>query len=478
MISYAQNMVRLFQHSRQFYYITTDLQGNYTYVNHYFREKFSHLTPDFIGMSLFSTICSDDIERCQQAVNRCLAEPGRPISVELRKQATQDNYFRTKWEFSAFHGHEGVISGIQCIGVDITNKRARQESLEISERKYQYIFEEDPLPSWIYDVETLRFLEVNKAAIEQYGYSREEFLQMTILDIRPEDCRADVMEALEKPDDLHTLKNRHYRHLKKNGEVIQVDVHSFGFLFGGKKGRFVTSIDITEKLNQQQALEAVSARLKSTIEELNGILENVSEAIFKLDPDSNLVYMSTEFTRLTGYSSNDLAGKRWFDFIHPEDLDVCYDAFGRVFEKLEVMHNIRDRFRHKNGSYRWFSTSATFVLNDEGQLLYGIGISQDITERKFSEEALEASEERYKVFIGQSSEAIWRYELEIPVKINQPVDNILAHFRKHGFIAECNEIMASMYGHQSSAQLVGSGLDDILDFNDEKNIEYLKSFIE
>ena len=51
MISYVQNMVKLFQHSRQFYYITTDLQGNYTYVNHYFREQFAHLSEDFIGTS-------------------------------------------------------------------------------------------------------------------------------------------------------------------------------------------------------------------------------------------------------------------------------------------------------------------------------------------------------------------------------------------------------------------------------------------
>jgi PAS domain S-box-containing protein len=142
------------------------------------------------------------------------------------------------------------------------------------------------------------------------------------------------------------------------------------------------------------------------------------------------------------------------------------------------MHNIRYRFRHHNGNYRWFSTSATSVINGEQQLLYAIGISQDITERKYAEEALEASEERYKAFISQSTEAIWRYELEIPIKITEPLDKIIAQLRKHGFIAECNDIMAKMYGFQSSAQLIGATLDDILNPNDKRNRQALVSFVE
>ncbi|HYJ38555.1 MAG TPA: PAS domain-containing protein, partial [Chitinophagaceae bacterium] len=403
MISYVQNMVRLFQHSRQFYYVTTDLQGNYTYVNHYFREQFAHLAEDFIGTSLFASICTEDIEKCQDAISLCLAEPGKPVTVELRKPSAQENFYWTNWEISCLQGSEGIVKGIQYIGVDTTRKRIAQASVELTEKRYEYIFDEEPLPTWIYDLETLRFLEINKAAIQLYGFSEEEFRYMTILDIRPEECRAEILELIKKPDTHPSKMNRHHRHRKKNGEEILVDIYSFGLTFEGKRARFVTAIDVTDKVIQQRALEEVSAKLRSTNDELNSILENVSEAIFKLDPHSNLIYTSPEFTRLTGYESSEVVGKRWFDFIHPEDLDICYDAFGHVFQGKDVMHNIRYRFRHRNGNYRWFSTSATFVLNEEQQLTYGIGISQDVTERKYAEEALEASEERYKAFISQST---------------------------------------------------------------------------
>ena len=478
MISYVQNMVRLFQHSRQFYYITTDLRGNYTYVNHYFREQFGHLADDFIGTSFLSSICSEDIEKAQDAISLCLAEPGKPVTVELRKPSDHDHFFWTSWEVSSLQGNDGEVKGVQFIGVDITRKRVIQQAVELSEKRYQYIFDEEPLPTWIYDLETLRFLEVNKAALQLYGYSEQEFKNMTILEIRPEECRAEFLQLIKNPELPINKLNRHHRHTKKSGEEILVDIHSFGLNFEGKKARFVTAIDITHNFRQQQELEAISARLKNANDELNSILENVSEAIFKLDPDSNLIYVSPEFTRLTGYPAAEVIGKRWFDIIHPEDLDTCYHAFGQVFQGKQVMHNIRYRVRHSNGNYRWFSTSATFVSNDQQEVLYGIGISHDVTERKYAEDALEASEERYKTFISQSTEAIWRYELEIPISINEPAEKIIAHLQKHGFIAECNDIMAKMYGQQSSAQLVGTRIDEFVDLKDTQNKEAMIAFVE
>ncbi len=477
MISYVQNMVKLFQHSRQFYYITTDLQGNYTYVNHFFREKFAHLAEDFVGVSLFHTIHQEDIEKCQDAMSLCKAGSGKPVTVELRSPSERATFYSTTWEISTLQGNDGIIKGIQFIGIDNSRKRINEQSLELSERRYQYIFDEEPLPTWIYDFETLRFLEVNKAAIELYGFSEEEFKKMTVLEIRPEECREELLQLLKKAELGHGRSNRRLRHMKKNGQEIEVDVYSFSLMFEGRRARFVTAIDITEKARQQKTLEEVTAQLKHTNHELQSILENISEAIFKLDAESNLIYVSPEFNRLTGYEVQAVIGKRWFDFIHPEDLDTCYDAFGRVFHGKEVMHNIRYRFRHNNGTYRWFSTSATFVLNDDNQLLYGIGISQDVTERKYAEESLEASEERYKAFIGQSSEAIWRYELETPIRIYESPANIVSHLRNKGFIAECNDIMAKMHGYDNSAQLIGSKLDDFFNLVERTNGNALINFV-
>src|SRR5690606_26067870 len=104
-----------------------------------------------------------------------------------------------------------------------------------SEENYRNFFNSNPLPTWIYDVETLEFLNVNEAAIIQYGYSREEFLRMTIKDIW---CPEDV----KKMDDLFVKHNKasgksyagNHRHIKKNGEIIYVDVESNAIEFNGR----------------------------------------------------------------------------------------------------------------------------------------------------------------------------------------------------------------------------------------------------
>ena len=262
MISYVQNMVKLFQHSRQFYYITTDPQGNYAYVNHYFRERFSHLADDFIGVSFLSSICPEDIEKYQDAVSLCMAEPGKPVTIELRQPSGREDQAWTMWELSTLPSTDGIIKGIQYVGVDITSKKDHQESLELSERRYQFIFDEEPLPTWIYDLETLKFLEVNKAAINLYGFSLDEFKRMSILDIRPEESRAEMIQLLKSVDAIHTRLHKHLVHMKKNGEQIHVDVHSFGLLFEGKRARFVTAIDVTEKVRQREALEDVTKKAK------------------------------------------------------------------------------------------------------------------------------------------------------------------------------------------------------------------------
>ncbi|HYE55903.1 MAG TPA: PAS domain S-box protein, partial [Chitinophagaceae bacterium] len=143
----------------------------------------------------------------------------------------------------------------------------------------------------------------------------------------------------------------------------------------------------------------------------------------------------------------------------------------------QVIRNICYRFKHKNGTYQWISTSANVVLNDAGKPAYIVGLSWDITERKYVDDALQASEERYKVFIEQSAQAIWRYEFEEPADIRVAEDEIIQHFRQYGFLAECNDIMAAMYGFRVSSEMIGSRPDMLLDYTNPKNIEFMKTFI-
>lgn len=130
---------------------------------------------------------------------------------------------------------------------DISERKKNEKKLIESEKIYRTIFQNSPLSKWIYDTDSLQFLEVNQAAISNYGYSREEFLAMTIKEIRAEE---EVDNLLKDIDELRTSKDVQsgiWPHRKKNGNLIIVETTSHPIEFNGKNARMVISNDITEK---------------------------------------------------------------------------------------------------------------------------------------------------------------------------------------------------------------------------------------
>ncbi|HVK50442.1 MAG TPA: EAL domain-containing protein [Pseudoxanthomonas sp.] len=135
--------------------------------------------------------------------------------------------------------------------VDITAEREAQSRLLDTERRYRLLFERNPLPFWVFDAETLRFLEVNEAAVRHYGYQRDEFLGMTILDIRPrQDNPAVRMSMIGPPSE----EGETWRHVKKDGSVIDVRVYSASIIYDGRPARLVLAEDISDTLAYEREL--------------------------------------------------------------------------------------------------------------------------------------------------------------------------------------------------------------------------------
>src|SRR6266852_73642 len=208
-------------------------------------------------------------------VYRRIAEPVRRLSLVIRASAPGDavkavgptgatEVTNLAWDFDRL---------MATVKRELADRLSSEQKALLSERNYRLLFEGHPQPMWLYDVETLAFLEVNDAAVERYGYSTEEFLAMTIKDIRPPQDVPKFLELMAAPQPALD-KTGPWRHLLKDGSVVQVLITSHSVTFGGHEARFVIAEDLTEsqrlelELHQSQARAEANAVLSKAKDEM------------------------------------------------------------------------------------------------------------------------------------------------------------------------------------------------------------------
>ena len=264
---------------------------------------------------------------------------------------------------------------------EITERELAEGALRLSEERYRLLFERNPLPMWVHDCETLAFLAVNDAAISHYGYSREEFLAMTIEDIRPaEAVSASLTQTSTAKEPLHAAGVS--KHCKKAGTIIDVEVTSHRVDFAGRDSRLVLAHDVTERLCSQNELAAQQLFLRQVID-LN------PSFIFAKDRDGRFTLANQAIAEAYGTTVDNLVGKTDADF-NPNHAEV--EHFRRV--DLEVMDTLQEHFipeeiiTDSQGRIRWLQTVKRPLKSANGSADQIVGVATDITSYKLAEEAV------------------------------------------------------------------------------------------
>src|SRR5438445_6110026 len=166
---------------------------------------------------------------------------------------------------------------VYAIFLEIEKRKESEESLRRAQEQYRLLFDSNPIPVWVYDLETLDILDVNATASNRYGYTREEFLRLKISDLRPQSdvpkLLKNIREATQSVQDAGP-----WRHERKSGEIIDVQIRSYPLNFGGKDARLVVATDITEQKKAEDALKESEERFRL-------IVSNIKDyAIIVLNP--------------------------------------------------------------------------------------------------------------------------------------------------------------------------------------------------
>ena len=178
----------------------------------------------------------------------------------------------------------------------------------------------------VFDEDTCRFLAANDAAIQRYGYSREEFLQLTVYDIRPPEDRALIERVLAGVRGRPVAPPRTYRHQTRAGELIDVDITSHAITFDGRPARFVVAVDVTQRERAIGALRDSDTRLQESEARFRQLAETIDSVFYLIDVASgSVLYISPAYERVWEQSCESLLadGTSYLRRVHPGDITWC-----------------------------------------------------------------------------------------------------------------------------------------------------------
>jgi len=435
---------KILQESEERYRMVSELTSDYAYKDRveidgsitpeWFTESFTRIT----GYTLEETrapefwqrlVHAEDIPILLEHIEKILS--GRSDADEMRviTKTGEIRWLRDLanpiWDTS----QNRVVSLYGAVQ-DVTNRRQTEEELRKSEEKYRYLFENHPYPMWIYDRKTLAFLDVNEAAIAKYGFSRQEFLDMTIVDIRPpEDVEqlmnnlAQIRQPLEHSDG--------WRHRLRDGTIIHVEITSHTIQTDGHESALVVAQDVTERVQAQNTIRLKDELLRLTsemakvggwdfdAETLKGTWTDEVVRIHDLDPSKE--------------SNVELGLSLYVD----ESRQKIEQAIQQAIE-LARPYDLELEMVSAKGNRKWVRTVALPIVHD-GKVVKVQGIFQDITERKQAEEKLRKSEDLFsKAFHGSPA----------PMTIARRADGIYIEVNKSFLdMVECDR--AEVIGHTS-----------------------------
>lgn len=257
------------------------------------------------------------------------------------------------------------------------------KELHDSEQRYRLLFQGNPNPMWVYDVETMRFLAVNDAAVQQYGYSREEFLSMTIRDIRPPEELEAFMKEYAAWDKHSDLELELYRHRKKSGAAFDVQLSSRHIDWNNREARLVLILDVTARL---QALRA----LKDSETQFRSIVDGAPYGIYRVNQDGRLLTVNPALVKMLGYASEqEVLQLNTANDIYADRAER--DRALLLHEQEDYVADFEAKWKRKDGKQIFVRLAGRKIESALESQLYEV-FAQDITEQRLLEQQFQQAQ--------------------------------------------------------------------------------------
>jgi len=300
---------------------------------------------------------------------------------------------------------------------------------------FRLLFSSHPHPMFVFDRDTLEYLDVNDAAIRNYGYSREEFLRLKVSDIRPPEDLPRLMKVLRQ-NSLAVSMLGVWKHRRKNGEIFDVEITSQGIGFGERNAVLVSAVDITARLATERQIAEQTASLRA-------IMENNPIAIVVMDLERRIRMCNPAFQKTFKYLQAEIIGQHLDVLLAPEELRAEALAFSMRASSGETVRANSRRQRSDGTLVDVQILAVPLIVN--GQCTGSFAMYEDITERNAAALARREAEERLRLLFENAVEGIFQASVD-------------------GRLLSVNPALARMCGYASPQEMIASGSDVSADF--------------
>jgi diguanylate cyclase (GGDEF)-like protein/PAS domain S-box-containing protein len=267
-----------------------------------------------------------------------------------------------------------VIAKIGDLLGKVHIRTKNEATLRSSEEQYRLLFEGNPHPMWIYDSESLQFIAVNDAAIEQYGYPRNDFLKMTLADLQPPEERS--------PERLRGQQPSTMRLQPKSGDVIAVEVTSYEVKLPGRHARLAMAVDVHAARRTEDALRESERRFRE-------MLDTIELLAVLLDVVGNVTYCNPYLLRITGYAKQEVIGKNFFElFVEADRREQVSRGFLEAIGRGIIGAHIEMEITTRSGERRIILWNNTLFRTPEASVVGIASIGSDVTDQRQAESQL------------------------------------------------------------------------------------------
>jgi PAS domain S-box-containing protein len=321
----------------------------------------------------------------------------QPITAQLQNYRRDGSAFWTELDITPVHDNNRLTHFI-AIQTDITERLRTEQERHQREASFRLLFESSPMPMWVYDLETLAFLEVNQAAIASYGWSREEFLARTALSVRPPEERAAFSAALPSPTCPH--RTIPATHITATGARMTVRLGVERIQYRGRHANLTVIWDVTELertrdelRSKNEALDQLTSTLTNRTNELTAAARLARIGTWSMQFKPRRVTWSSELFDIMGQGPDHFVpdSAQILACVHPDDRARFRQHYRRML-RHGGEHQMEFRVIRPKGDVRVLHELSRSKLDDHGNEVGISGVIQDVTEQKLAADALLRSE--------------------------------------------------------------------------------------